>query len=606
MNKILLLLFSVGIAVTSFSQSHTSASVFSHNDYLQQVPFESAYQHEVGYIEADIFLQKGKLLVAHTKPEIDQTRSLEALYLKPLALKISQNKGQVYQHKDKSLALMIDIKTDVSLTLPVLVKLIAKYPTLTSCKTLRFIISGNTPDPKTWSTYPTYIFFDGRPGINYTSEQLNRVAIISDNFNRYSQWNGKGKMVKQELNKVLTIINDVHSQGKKIRFWSAPDFKNAWMTFIQLKVDILNTDRVESLTQYLQEIPNVTYQHQAPHKVYAPKNVFKSDKPKNIILLVGDGMGLTQIFGAYTANRGALNIFNMPIIGLSITTAADHYITDSAAGATAMATGQKTNNRYVGVDTIGKPLPSIADELKSKGYQTILISSGDITDATPAAFYSHQSERSMNEAIAADMLHSNIDIVIGAGLNSFIKRKDSTNLFTRLQQKGYKVSDDLNTLDTIALNRFVVLNDVAAKRKLDGRGAFLLNAFKASLRSQQKEKIPFFMMAEGAQIDWGGHANELNYVVTEMLDFDQLVGAALQFADDNQETLVIVTADHETGGLSLMGGDLCNGSVEGSFSTVDHTAVPVPVFSYGPGASNFEGVFQNSEIFNKIRNLVSK
>lgn len=605
MNKILSALF-LSISVCSYSQQFTSASVLAHNDYLQNTPFHTAYQHEVGYIEVDIFLQKGKLLVAHTSQEIDNSRTLEMLYLKPLEQAIQNNKGYAYLDKNKSLALMIDLKTDGALTLTSLNKLLTKYPTLTSCKTLRFIISGNMPNPITWSQYPAFIFFDGRPDIEYTPEQLNRVAFISDNFNRYSLWNGKGKMTKQDLNKVMNIINTVHNQGKKIRFWSAPDFKNAWMTFMQLKVDILNTDQVESLAQYLQEIPNLTYTHDEPHQVYVPKNIFKTNKPKNIILLIGDGMGLTQVYGGYTANRGALNIFNISTIGLSITTAADHYITDSAAGATAMATGQKTNNRYVGVDTLGRPLASITDDLNTKGYQTILISSGDITDATPAAFYSHQSERSMSEAIANDMLHSNIDIIIGAGLSPFIKRKDSTNLFDKLQNKGYMISTNLAVLDTIAMNRFIVLNESAGKRKLDSRGSFLVNAFHASLRSQQKEEIPFFMMAEGAQIDWGGHANELNYVISEMLDFDQLVGAALKFADDNQETLVIVTADHETGGLALTGGDIAKGSIEGSFSTVDHTAVIVPVFAYGPGAINFQGVFQNTEIYHKIMNLVFK
>ncbi|MCD8538543.1 MAG: alkaline phosphatase [Leadbetterella sp.] len=107
-------------------------------------------------------------------------------------------------------------------------------------------------------------------------------------------------------------------------------------------------------------------------------------------------------------------------------------------------------------------------------------------------------------------------------------------------------------------------------------------------------------MAEGAQIDYGGHANELPYVVTEMLDFDRLVGEALRFADSNGETLVIVTADHETGGLTLLDGDTKRGYVDGQFSTTDHTGVMVPVFAYGPHSLDFRGIFPNTDINRRL------
>jgi alkaline phosphatase len=311
------------------------------------------------------------------------------------------------------------------------------------------------------------------------------------------------------------------------------------------------------------------------------------------------------MYAGYTANRGALNMFNMGTVGLSITTASGNYITDSAAGATAISTGKKTNNRYIGVDSVGKQLTSIVELLEQRGFHTAIASNGDITDATPASFYAHQIDRGMSEAIARDFVSSNVDILIGGGRKAFLERSDSTNLFTELQRKGYAVSDNLSSLDTTSRLRFVIIDNAAGLRKSDGRGDFLTRAFKKSVEASMKSSNPFFVMLEGAQVDWGGHENDLPYLATELLDFDALVGEAVKFADANKETLVIVTADHETGGLSLTGGDIANGSVTGSFSTGGHTAIPVPVFAFGPGAGNFTGVYSNTEIYHKIVQLLS-
>ena len=110
------------------------------------------------------------------------------------------------------------------------------------------------------------------------------------------------------------------------------------------------------------------------------------------------------------------------------------------------------------------------------------------------------------------------------------------------------------------------------------------------------------MMIEGSQIDWGGHANDLNYAVNEMLDFDKAIGVAIDFAEKDKNTLVIITADHETGGLALTDGDMKTGRIEGKFITTDHTGVMIPVFAYGPGAEAFSGIYENNLIFNKMMN----
>jgi alkaline phosphatase len=312
-------------------------------------------------------------------------------------------------------------------------------------------------------------------------------------------------------------------------------------------------------------------------------------------------MGLAQIHSGQTANKGQLNLGRFLNIGLSKTASSDNYITDSAAGATAFATGNKTRNRAIGVDSNLVPVPSIIRQIKATGRKTALISAGDITDATPAAFYAHQPERSMMDEIALDYLKEPVDVLIGGGYSHFAKTKAADSLKTR----GFAVSNNWSDLGTMKAP-FVLLDDKHIGSMLSGRGEFLKDAFHKTLQSLQSNPKGFFMMAEGAQIDYGGHANQVSYVVTEMLDFDKLVGEALRFADSNGETLVIVTADHETGGLTLLDGNLAAGYVDGSFSTNDHTGIMVPVFAYGPHSLDFRGVYENTEIYNKIKKVVGK
>jgi len=598
----LLSLLLLVVCGSAFAQPYTASSIFAHNDYAQPVPFYVAYSQQVGYIEADIFLQNNTLLVAHQQEDLDNTRTLEDLYLKPLDQQIARTKGVAYGDPKRLLTLMIDLKTQGEPTLQALVKVLKRYPKLTACPNLQVTVSGDMPVPSRWDAFPSFIHFDGRPEITYTEAQWQRVALVSTSFSSQVQWNGKGVPTLPAREKIASLLQAAHARGKKLRFWGTPDFENAWLVMMDLKIDILNTDRVMELNTFLKKLPANTYHNPTPHSVYksAASAPAGTGKPKNVILLIGDGMGLAQIYTGYTLNQGNLNLFQMRDIGFSITAAADNYITDSAAGATAMATGHKTRNRYISVDTVGKPLPAITQELKQKNFSTAIISAGDITDATPACFYAHKPERSMSEAIALDFMGTNNDILIGGGVASFTHRKDGQNLFGQLAQKGYTVSTSFASIDTIRSSRFVVLDDSAVVSKQKGRGDFLPHALQKSLATLAPGGKPFFIMAEGAQIDWGGHSNNVEYVGREMLDFDVAIGEALKFADRNGETLIIVTADHETGGLSLLGGNVAQRTVRGNFSTGDHTSIPVPVFAYGPGAEQFRGVYQNTEICRKI------
>jgi alkaline phosphatase len=599
--KKIITLFCLQFFLFAQAQEYSSSNIHSHNDYASPLPFYGAYSNETGVIEADVFLVNNELFVAHSSKEIAQHNTFKSLYLDPLSSKLKNLGGKVYPN-NKPLILMIDIKSDADSTLKLIVQQLQAFSEIISNKNIKIVISGNRPLPSQWSAYPEFIYFDGRLNENYSPQELSRIEMISEDLKNITVWNGKGVLTQADLQKMQSVIKKVHDQHKKIRFWATQDNVNTWMTLMNLKVDFIGTDNVAALTQFIHNIKTTFYQNTEFHTAYVPKKgtAFAKKKPKNVILLIGDGMGLAQIYSGYTANKGELSLFNIPTQGFSITKASDSYITDSAAGATAMATGNKTNNRFISVDENGKPLELITQQLAKKNFKTAIISAGNITDATPAAFYAHQPERSYNEPIANDFLSNPSDILIGGGLKEFKARKDGKDLSKVLIEKGYSFSEKFSSLDTIKNNKIIVLDDSAIVSMKDGRGDFLSKSLSKATNVFSKTKNPFFIMAEGAQIDYGGHTNNVEYVVREMLDFDQLIGKAMEFVDKNQDTLLIVTADHETGGLSLIDGSITKGYVQGSFSTNDHTAIPVPVFAYGPGAQNFAGVYQNTEIYAKI------
>jgi alkaline phosphatase len=329
--------------------------------------------------------------------------------------------------------------------------------------------------------------------------------------------------------------------------------------------------------------------------------LFAQKAPKNVIFLIGDGMGVSQIYAGLTANRGHLNLERIKVIGFHKNQASDNYVTDSAAGATAFATGKQTYNGAIGLDSLKVPSTTLLEMAEKKGLATGLVSTCDITDATPSSFIAHQRTRSMHEEIAGDFLKTDIDVVIGGGRKYFEKRKDGLNLLDTLRKKGYQVHSDL-ALDGVNKGKLVALYAEENPIKvMEGRGDALLYSAKKSLEILGRNKKGFFVMIEGSQIDWGGHANDADYIVTEMVDFDKSIGYALDFAAKNKETLVVITADHETGGFALMGGNMKTGEVKGAFTTKGHTGQMIPVFAFGPGSEAFAGIYHNYDIFTKIK-----
>jgi alkaline phosphatase len=335
------------------------------------------------------------------------------------------------------------------------------------------------------------------------------------------------------------------------------------------------------------------------------KGTLSEPEVKNIIFLIGDGMGAAQVYAAMESSEEVLNMEKAEYAGLCKTYSLSSKITDSAAGGTALATGTKTANGVIGQDTSGVVFKSILEYAEENGLASGLISTSAITHATPASFIAHQPSRNMYEAIAADFLKTDIDVFIGGGYDHFANRKDGVNLIDSLLLKGYWVD---TTLEDLLNANSAKLAGLLAKGHLppyrDGRNDMLPQATAKALSMLSQNEKGFFLMVEGSQIDWGGHANDIDYVLTETLDFDRTVGVALEFAEKNPGTLVVVTSDHETGGLTLPAAESEYNKTTSLFSTGGHSAVMVPVFSYGPGADRFSGIMDNTDFFHRFMELL--
>lgn len=324
-------------------------------------------------------------------------------------------------------------------------------------------------------------------------------------------------------------------------------------------------------------------------------------KAKNIILMIGDGMGVTQIYAAMSVAEKPLNIEKFKHIGFHKTYSASNYTTDSGAGGTALATGVKTKNKHIGVDSSGVPLKSILHYAQNNMLATGLVSTSAITHATPASFVSHVNNRYEYEQIAMGFLDFDVDIFIGGGKAHFENRSDSLNLIDSLIKRDYMVLNDYSLIDSKTESKLAVFTaDKHNPEFRENRGDMLPVSTEKAIDYLKKDKDGFFLMVEGSQIDWGGHDNDIEYITTELIDFDKAVGKALEFAKQDGETLLIVTADHETGGLSLTDGNISKKQIAAKFSTDHHTGVMVPVFAFGPGAEDFQGIYQNTDVFEKM------
>ncbi len=342
-------------------------------------------------------------------------------------------------------------------------------------------------------------------------------------------------------------------------------------------------------------------------KTTVPSSIRDMPVAKNIILLIGDGMGISQISAGLYANKNSLNLERFKIVGFHKSYASNNLIPDSASGATAFACGIKTYTGAIGVGPDSVAVESILEEAESRNKATGLIATSSIVHATPASFIAHQVNRAMYEAIAADFVKTDIDYFVGGGLKYFERRVlDDRDLSVEFRKKGYTISnflvEEFSDIDVFGIKKLGYYTADNQPLSAEAGRNYLIPSLQKGIQFLKlRSKEGFFLMAEGSQIDWGGHANNSDFLVTEMIEFDKAIGIALSFAERNKETLVIVTADHECGGYSINQGSKM-GKIVGAFTTVNHTADLIPVFAFGPGAEQFSGIYENTEIYHKMRN----
>jgi alkaline phosphatase len=329
-------------------------------------------------------------------------------------------------------------------------------------------------------------------------------------------------------------------------------------------------------------------------------------KPKNIVLMVGDGMGLSQVSALLYSNSNRMELEKFPVIGFHKPYSADNLITDSAAGATAFACGVKTYNGAIGLTADTLPTPSIIEEVEMQGMATGLVVTSTVNHATPAAFYAHQKVRILFDQIAADLLNTEIDFVVGGGKRYFDNREiDDRNLYEELQEKGYLVTDymqgELRQMGIDSERNFIYFTgDTDPPAAGVGRNYLPYASKKALHFLEEHSDKGFFLLIEGSQIDWACHNQKDHWAIDELKDFDRAIGEVLEYAKADGNTLVIVTADHETGGMSINEGSKIN-RLKTGFTSNGHTGAMVPVFAYGPSADLFGGIYENTDIHKKMR-----
>ncbi|MBR0500219.1 MAG: alkaline phosphatase [Bacteroidales bacterium] len=323
-----------------------------------------------------------------------------------------------------------------------------------------------------------------------------------------------------------------------------------------------------------------------------------ANEVRNIIFMIGDGMGLEQVSCGWVLNHGKLNLDNMPVVGLSRTYSLNALITDSAAGGTALAVGQKTTNSHVGTDPDGNPLYSIFVKAQEAGMKTGVAVTCHLADATPADFCCHSDNRYKYDEVIAGYGECGVDYIAGGGLDYFgKKRKDSRNIANEMAVKGYAVALNEVELMEAHLPILALLADDNLPTALE-RGDLLRHMVAKGLEelSSQSGDKGFVMMIEGSSIDDWQHENNIGKAMEELLDFDRTLGDVLEWAAADGHALVVVTADHATGALTLQDGDIAEGRIGVEFGNDSHNGIAVPFYVWGPGRDKFGGIKENAEL----------
>lgn len=335
--------------------------------------------------------------------------------------------------------------------------------------------------------------------------------------------------------------------------------------------------------------------------------------PRNIILFIGDGMGVAQITAGKTA-KGTLHLEQCTSGGLLTTHAAQSYVTDSAAGATALAAGVKTYNKAIGVDLNRQPVKTVLEYAAEKGKATGLVVTCTITHATPASFAAHVDDRNKYLDIAAQLAKAPVDVMLGGGWAHFTPKSQAGGLREDEQDLWAVLAKDRVAIRTLAEfqklatpTRLVGLFEPLHLPKANKREVSLPAMTRKAIDLLAQNRTGFFLMVEGSQIDWSSHDNDSEGVIMEMVDFDDAVGVGLEYAKSNEETLVVVTADHETGGYTLLDGSISEKKVtKTAFTTSGHSGAMVPILAFGPGSAVFGGIHDNTFVGKKLIEFVTQ
>ena len=329
----------------------------------------------------------------------------------------------------------------------------------------------------------------------------------------------------------------------------------------------------------------------------------KGKKVKNIIFMIGDGMGYEQISAAWVCNGGKLNLDNMSKIGIQRTYSANKLVTDSAAAGTALATGHKTNNGMVAMNPDTVAVKSLAEEAMEKGKRAGLAVTCRVNDATPAVFLSHSDTRKNQEDIVEQMAGSGVYFLSGGGYKFWRDREDGKDITEVVKAKGYSYVETKEDLMAVEEGPVVALMDSYELQPALDRGDILPASVTKALELLDNKK-GFFLMIEGSMIDDGGHDNKAGHTMEEVFDFDRTLGIVLEWARKDGETLVVVTGDHATGGMTLLGGSIEDKRIRVNYSTTGHNGIFLPVFAWGPHSEDFVGVYENTELSDRIRALI--
>ena len=337
-----------------------------------------------------------------------------------------------------------------------------------------------------------------------------------------------------------------------------------------------------------------------PYDIVSVEEPPASNEIRNVIFLIGDGMGLEQVSCAWVLNHGKLNLDNMSVVGLSRTYSLSDLITDSAAGGTALAVGQKTANSHVATDPEGNPIPSMFVKAQELGKKTGVVVTCLMPDATPSVFCSHSDDRYKYDEVIDGYATSGVDFIAGGGLDYFgKKRKDARNVAEEMARAGYNFARTETEMMEAHLPILAVLADDNLPVSLERGDLFRHMAAKALAELSAGDK-GFVLMIEGSSIDDWLHENRIDLAMEELLDFDRVLGDVLQWAAADGHTLVVVTADHATGALTLQDGDLVEGRIGVGFGNDSHNGIAVPYYVWGPGRDRFSGIMENAELGARI------